>query len=108
MLKKKIRKHDVNVWLLNTGISGGPYGIGKRMPLPDTRKLVTAAIDGTLEKQNFVEIPVFGLSVPESCPGVKPEILQPRLAWDKKEDYDRKARELSDLFESEYRKHATD
>lgn len=108
MLKKKMREHDVSVWLLNTGISGGPYGIGKRMPLPDTRRLVTAAIDGTLEKQKFVEVPVLNLSVPESCPGVNPEILQPRLAWEKKDDYDKKAQELSELFESEYKKHATD
>lgn len=107
MLKRKMREHDVNVWLLNTGISGGPYGTGKRMPLPDTRRLVTAAIDGTLINSNFVEVPVFGLSVPETCPGVKPELLQPRLAWKDQDSYDAKARELLELFESEYRKHAS-
>lgn len=107
MLKHKMRENDVNVWLLNTGISGGPYGTGRRMPLPDTRRLVTAAIDGTLEKGGFVKVPVFGLDVPESCPDVDPDILQPRRAWKDKDDYDKKASELYELFQNEYKKHKT-
>lgn len=105
MLKKKLKKHNVSVWLLNTGISGGPYGVGNRMPLPDTRKLVTAAIDGTLDNGEFVEVPVLNLKVPVSCPGVDSKILQPRLIWDDTSQYDQKASELVARFEEEFIKH---
>jgi len=105
MLKRKMKENDVDVWLLNTGISGGPYGVGKRMPLPDTRKLVTAAIDDTFKKVNFIKVPVFGLEVPENCAGVDSKILQPRLAWGNKEEYDKKAKKLAERFEIENSKH---
>lgn len=106
ILKSKMEKYKANVWLLNTGISGGPYGIGQRMPLPSTRALVTAAIDGTLNNGEFIEVPVFGLQVPVSCPGVDSELLQPRLSWDNSEEYDDKAKELKTLFEEEYKKYS--
>ncbi len=106
MLKSKMEEHDVNVWLLNTGISGGPYGIGQRMPLPSTRALVTAAIDGTLNKGELIEVPVFELQVPGSCPGVDSNLLQPRLSWENAEEYDSKANELKSLFEEEYKKYS--
>ncbi len=105
MLKHRMREHDVSVWLLNTGISGGPYGTGKRISLTDTRRLVSAALDGTLENGNFVEVPVFGLQVPESCPGIDSDVLQPRLVWKDHNDYDKKANELHDLFQKEYKKY---
>lgn len=103
MLKKRMKKHKVDVWLLNTGISGGPYGIGERMPLPSTRALVSAAIDGTLKKSKFVEVPVFGLDVPTKCPGVKSNLLQPRRSWKNVKEYDKKANELKGLFEEKYK-----
>jgi len=106
MLKNKMEKHNANVWLLNTGISGGPYGVGQRMPLPSTRALVTAAIEGTLNKGEFTEVPVFGLQVPVSCPGVESDLLQPRLLWDNPDEYDAKANELKALFEEEYKKYS--
>ncbi len=106
MLKTKMEKHNADVWLLNTGISGGPYGIGQRMPLPSTRALVTAAINGTLNKGDFTEVPVFGLQVPGSCPGVDSKLLQPRLSWENSEEYDSKANELKALFEEEYKKYS--
>jgi phosphoenolpyruvate carboxykinase (ATP) len=106
ILKSKMEKHKANVWLLNTGISGGPYGIGQRMPLPTTRALVTAAIDGTLNKSEFTEVPVFGLQVPGGCPGVDANLLQPRLSWSNSEEYDSKANELKTLFEEEYKKYS--
>ena len=99
-----MQKHKVDVWLLNTGISGGPYGVGKRMPLPSTRALVSAAIDGTLNKSEFVEVPVFGLQVPTNCPGVDSKLLQPRLSWENTDEYDAKANELRGLFEEKYKK----
>ena len=104
ILKSKMEKHKANVWLLNTGISGGPYGIGLRMPLPSTRALVTAAIDGTLNNGEFIEVPVFGLQVPVSCPGVDSDLLQPRLSWSNSEEYDSKAKELKALFDEKYKK----
>ena len=105
MLKSRMQKNNVSVWLLNTGISGGPYGVGERMPLPDTRTLVSAAIEGTLDSGEFVEVPVFGLSVPLECEGVDSKLLQPRLSWDNESDYDSKANELKEKFEKEYEKY---
>lgn len=108
MLKEKMRKHEVGVWLLNTGISGGPFGVGKRMSLPSTRALVTAAVSGELENGEFVRIPIFDLLVPVDCPGVESALLRPRLSWNDPEEYDRKARELADLFGKEYEKYIKD
>lgn len=102
MLKERMEQHKVDVWLLNTGISGGPYGVGKRMPLPSTRALVSAAIDGTLNKSKFVDVPIFGLKVPTECPGVDSDLLQPRLSWDNSDEYDAKANDLRGLFEEKY------
>ncbi len=100
-----MEKHEVDVWLLNTGISGGPFGVGKRMPLPSTRALVSAVVSDSLQSSEFVKIPILNLSVPAECPGVDSTLLQPRLSWDDPDEYDRKARALSDLFEEEYKKY---
>ena len=105
MLRERMERHKAGVWLLNTGISGGPFGVGKRMPLPSTRALVSAAVDGVLDGGEFVRIPVFDLLVPTECPGVDSALLQPRLSWNDPDEYDRKARELSDLFQKEYGKY---
>ena len=105
MLKDKLESSGATVWLLNTGITGGPYGVGKRMPLPETRALVTAAVDGSLDKGSFVEVPVFGLLTPCSCPGVDEKLLQPRKSWPDQSEYDAKAAELQATFEKEYAKH---
>jgi phosphoenolpyruvate carboxykinase (ATP) len=105
MLKERMEKNKVNVWLLNTGITGGSYGVGTRMPLPETRSLVRAAIGGTLEKSGFKKIPIFDLLGPTSCPGVPAKLLDPRQSWDDPEAYDKKAGELAKRFEQEYKKH---
>ncbi len=101
MLEDRMKKSGAKVWLLNTGISGGPYGIGKRMPLPQTRALVRAALDGTLGKGGFLEVPVFGLKVPKICPKVPSKLLQPRKCWKSPREYDKKATELKDKFAHE-------
>lgn len=98
MLGKKIVEHNARVYLVNTGWTGGPVGIGKRMNLAYTRAMVTAALNGELEKVPFVEDPVFGVQVPTSCPGVPAEVLQPRNTWEDKEAYDKTARELAQRF----------
>ncbi|TDI91695.1 MAG: phosphoenolpyruvate carboxykinase (ATP), partial [Candidatus Dadabacteria bacterium] len=102
MLKDKLEQSGATVWLLNTGITGGPYGVGNRMPLPQTRALVTAAVDGTLEKGSFNEVPVFGLEVPTSCPGVDEKLLEPKKCWNDPAEYDSKAAELAARFEEEF------
>ena len=105
MLKEKLESSGATVWLLNTGITGGPYGVGKRMPLPETRALVTAAVDGSLTSGSFEEVPIFGLSVPCSCPGVDDKLLQPKKSWSDPAEYDAKASELQARFEEEFAKH---
>ncbi|MEQ9619645.1 MAG: phosphoenolpyruvate carboxykinase (ATP) [Deltaproteobacteria bacterium] len=105
MLKKKLEESGASVWLLNTGVTGGPYGTGKRMPLPQTRALVTAAVSGELDKVSFKEVPIFGLMVPESCPGVDSKLLEPRKSWDDPDSYDEKAKGLAAKFEEEFARH---
>lgn len=98
LLGEKLKRHNTNVFLINTGWSGGPYGVGNRMKLAFTRAMVTAAIEGQLEQVAYQLDPVFNIYVPESCPGVPAEILMPRNTWSDKEEYDRKAQELARLF----------
>lgn len=99
LLGRKIKEHDVDAWLINTGWSGGPYGIGSRIKIPYTRAMVKAALDGSLRKVETKRDPVFGVDVPLSCPGVPQEILDPRNTWQDKDAYDEKARELAGMFE---------
>ena len=104
MLRERLEQHRVSVWLLNTGITGGPYGVGKRMPLAQTRALVRAALDGTLDRASFTEDPVFGLHVPTRCPGVRTELLQPGGSWSDRKQYDAKAHELAERFQQEMKR----
>ncbi len=101
MLRERLEEHKVNVWLLNTGITGGPYGVGKRIPLAQTRALVRAALGSTLERTDFTKDKVFGLQVPIHCPGVPSELLQPRRCWSDPKAYDAQAQELFARFQQE-------
>ena len=107
MLGKKMREHQVNVWMINTGWSGGPYGIGHRMKLPYTRAMITAALEGQLDQVTFEAHPVFGMMMPTSCPNVPAEILNPRNTWDNKEAYDQKANDLAKEFVKNFEKYAS-
>jgi phosphoenolpyruvate carboxykinase (ATP) len=98
LLGEKMDQHQVNVWLVNTGWSGGAYGEGQRMKLSYTRALITAALEGKLASAKFIEHPVFGLLMPEACPGVPSEILNPRNTWADKNKYDLKTNELAKAF----------
>jgi len=98
LLGEKMKKHQVNVWLVNTGWSGGAYGEGKRMKLSYTRALITAALSGKLDECSYSVHPVFGLSMPDHCPGVPSEILNPVNTWSDKNKYDQKANELAKAF----------
>lgn len=103
MLRDKLAKHNSRCWLVNTGWSGGGYGVGERMNLKFTRAMVKAAVSGQLENVAFVEDPVFGLSIPLSCPEVPNEVLTPRATWSDASAYDAKARELADLFAKNFK-----
>jgi len=98
MLERRINEHHAQVWLINTGWTGGPYGIGTRFPLAVTRRLVRAALSGELNSATFTSDPVFGVLVPTSCPDVPSHLLQPRAAWSDPAAYDRQARQLAELF----------
>ncbi len=98
LLRKKIAESGVDCWLVNTGWTGGEYGVGHRMPIKATRSLLHAALDGTLKNADMRTDPHFGFAVPVEVPGVPPEMLNPRETWADKEAYDKKARYLVDLF----------
>ncbi|MDO9693943.1 MAG: phosphoenolpyruvate carboxykinase (ATP) [Candidatus Latescibacteria bacterium] len=98
MLAHCLSKHQTNCWLVNTGWSGGPVGTGKRMKIAITRALLTAALDGNLEKSKFTADPIFNILVPDSCPGVPAEVLAPKNTWADKAAYDKKSGELAAMF----------
>jgi phosphoenolpyruvate carboxykinase (ATP) len=98
LLGKKLDEHGSDVWLVNTGWTGGAFGTGSRMSLPYTRAMVRAILDGTLAKVPSNPDPVFGVHVPESCPDVPSEILQPKNTWADKDAYDAQARKLAGMF----------
>jgi phosphoenolpyruvate carboxykinase (ATP) len=104
LLGQKLARHQVQVWLINTGWSGGPYGTGQRIALAHTRAMVNAALDGTLRDVPTQQEPFFGLHVPDSCPGVRDSILRPRQTWPQAADYDRQARKLAALFRQNFHK----
>jgi phosphoenolpyruvate carboxykinase (ATP) len=102
MLGKKVADHQVQVYLINTGWTGGPYGVGHRMDLKYTRAMVRAAIKGQLRDVEYKEDPIFGLSIPVSCPDVPAQILNPRNTWADQAEYDKKARELAKRFHQHF------
>lgn len=106
LLRTKMEQHKVNVYLISTGWTGGGYGVGKRISIPDTRGIITAALEGKMESAKWVVDPTFGFEVPTELPGVSSEILQPRNTWANKEDYDAKARFLAQAFLKNMEKYA--
>jgi phosphoenolpyruvate carboxykinase (ATP) len=105
LLGEKMKKHQVNVWLVNTGWSGGPYGIGKRTKLAHTRAMITAALNGELSDVAYKKHPVFGLEMPVSCPDVPAQILNPRETWADGTAYDLKANELAAAFLANFKQY---
>ena len=106
MLGKKMKENQVNVWLVNTGWTGGAYGTGSRMKLSYTRAMITAALNGALAGVEFEQHPVFGLQMPTTCPNVPSEILNPRNTWNSAADYDQKANELAQKFIKNFEQYA--
>jgi phosphoenolpyruvate carboxykinase (ATP) len=105
MLGERLAKHQAQVWLVNTGWSGGPYGVGSRMKIAYTRAIVHAALNGDLDDVPTELDPIFGLPIPLACPGVPAGVLNPRNTWADKAAYDQKARELAALFVKNFGKY---
>jgi phosphoenolpyruvate carboxykinase (ATP) len=110
MLGELLKKHDSKVWLVNTGWSGGAYGVGKRMQLAHTRSMVHAVLSGSLDNIETRKDPIFGLSVPTSVEGVPQGVLDPRGTWPNGEEYDKQAKKLAEMFRKNFEKfgHASD
>jgi phosphoenolpyruvate carboxykinase (ATP) len=106
MLAQKVEKHGSNVWLINTGWTGGKYGVGSRMKLSLTRKIIDAIHDGHLDKATFKKFPVFGFDVPTSVPGVPDEVLMPENTWADKAAYKEELKKLADKFQKNFVKYA--
>ena len=107
LLGDKIRKHQAQCWLVNTGWTGGPYGIGSRMKISHTRTMVEALLSGALNDVPCTQDPVFGIQVPQACPGVPSEVLQPRSTWPNPQDYDTQARKLASMFAQNFEQYAS-
>ena len=104
MLRDLIAKHHVDCWLVNTGWTGGKTGVGRRMPIRVTRRLLTAALDGSLNRADFRRDPYFGFAVPTSVPGVEPHILYPVKTWADKAEFAETAKKLVDMFRTNFKK----
>jgi phosphoenolpyruvate carboxykinase (ATP) len=105
MLGNKMQEHKVNTWLVNTGWTGGPFGVGHRMKLDYTRAMITAALENRFDEVEFENHPVFGFAIPKTCPQVPAEILNPRNTWCDKNGYDEKAKYLAGLFLKNFEKY---
>jgi phosphoenolpyruvate carboxykinase (ATP) len=106
MLGDKLGAHRPDVWLLNTGWTAGPYGVGHRMAIPHTRAMIRAALDGTIAGAPFSVDPFFGLHVPTAVPGVPAEVLNPRATWADKKGYDAQAAKLAGMFRDNFNRYA--
>ena len=106
LLAERLTKHGANCWLVNTGWSGGAYGVGERMPIKLTRALLSATLEGKLDNVEFEPDPVFRVLVPSECPDVPNELLVPKNTWDDKKAYDKAAVELAKMFAANFEKFA--
>lgn len=107
LLGEKIDEHGVNVYLVNTGWTGGAYGVGKRMSIKNTRACINAILDGSIQKSEFDVTRTFRLNVPKTLGTLKPEILNPRNAWKDKDLFDKTRDDLADMFIANYKKYQT-
>ena len=105
MFGDKIENHNANVFLINTGWSGGPYGVGSRIKLSYTRAMVSAALKGELDNVEYVLDDIFNIYIPQSCPDVLQEMLNPRSTWSDKAAYDKSAKNLAKKFNDNFVKY---
>ncbi len=105
LLGEKIKKHNVRCWLVNTGWTGGPYGVGHRMEIKYTRAMLNAALNGELDNVEYEMDPIFKVHVPKECPGVPSEVLIPKNTWQDEKAYEQKARELAQKFKENFKQY---
>ena len=105
LLGEKIDKHNVNVYLVNTGWTGGSYGVGSRMSIKNTRACINSILDGTINKVEFDRLPIFNLAVPKTLGEIDPSILNPRNSWENKENYDETAKKLASMYVENFKKY---
>jgi phosphoenolpyruvate carboxykinase (ATP) len=108
MLGERIAKHRVNAWLVNTGWTGGPYGVGTRMKLSYTRAMLRSALSGALDNVKYTKDPVFGFQVPVSVPDVPAQVLSPKATWSDAAAYDRQATKLAAMFRENFEQYRAD
>jgi phosphoenolpyruvate carboxykinase (ATP) len=108
LLGEKIKKQKAKCWLVNTGWTGGPYGVGTRMKIQYTRAMLNAALDGNLDKVEFETDPIFNLQIPKSCEGVPSEVLNPRNTWKDKNAYDEMAKKLAGMFINNFKEYESE
>jgi phosphoenolpyruvate carboxykinase (ATP) len=107
-LGERIAKHHSRVWLVNTGWTGGPHGIGTRMKIAYTRAMIRAALSGALDQVQYQRHPVFNIDVPATCPGVPDAVLDPRGTWQDKAAYDQQAGKLARMFVENFKTNFSD
>ena len=105
LLGEKIDKHEVNVYLVNTGWTGGPYGVGKRMSIKNTRACINAILDGSIQKCEFEIMPIFNLAIPKELNGVETSVLNPKNTWEDKAAYDEMAKKLAKMYIENFKKY---
>ena len=105
-LGEKLRRHQATVWLVNTGWTGGPYGVGSRMKLSYTRRMVSALLAGELDDVETVTDPIFGVAIPRHIEGVPDEVLVPKASWQDQDAYDAQAKKLATMFTENFKKYA--
>jgi phosphoenolpyruvate carboxykinase (ATP) len=108
MLGEKIARHRARVWLVNTGWTGGPYGVGSRMRIAHTRAMINAALAGQLDRVNYRMDPIFNIEVPTTCPGVPESVLDPRSTWPNPQAYDEQAKKLAAMFVENFKRFEND
>ena len=108
ILKRKILRYDVKCWLINTGWVGGPYGVGKRISIKYTRRMLNAVLDGELDQVEYKTDPVFGFQVPKTCPDIPDEVLDPASSWPDREAYNKRYRSLASRFIDNFKKFETE
>jgi len=106
ILGEKMEQYGSAAWLVNTGWSGGSYGDGKRMPIKITRAIIDAILNGTLERAQFENMPVFNFAIPKEVPGIDPTVLNPRNTWADKEDFDEVINNLAKMFKTNFKRYA--
>lgn len=104
LLGEKIAKHNVNCWLVNTGLTGGPYGVGERFKIKHTREIIKSILNGSLEKVEYIKNEVFGFDIPKQIPGIPEDVVHPELAWESKDKYYQSLKMLAENFVENFKK----